>query len=114
MFSAQYGWWSERLSEDRSFVTPLKHLCQANVLSMQAILRNHRDPTFIQSESSEYFHPENPTCSKWAHFLNQKRFLALDLSYGNPLNVTMYEYLLDNGMTRAEYHWFDQDEIKAR
>ena len=37
-FSAQYGWWNERISSDRHFVTALKHLCMANVLAMQAIL----------------------------------------------------------------------------
>ena len=35
-FSAQYGWWNERLSSDKDFVTALKHLCKANVMAMQA------------------------------------------------------------------------------
>jgi beta-glucosidase/6-phospho-beta-glucosidase/beta-galactosidase len=26
----------------------------------------------------------------------------------------MYEYLLDNGMTREEYHWFSKNHVKAR
>jgi beta-glucosidase/6-phospho-beta-glucosidase/beta-galactosidase len=26
----------------------------------------------------------------------------------------MYEYLLDNGMTRAEYQWFQDNQVKAR
>jgi beta-glucosidase/6-phospho-beta-glucosidase/beta-galactosidase len=26
----------------------------------------------------------------------------------------MYQYLLDNGLTRAEYEWFQQNHIKAR
>jgi len=38
-FSAQYGWWNERLSSDKSFVTALKHLCKANVLAMRAIVQ---------------------------------------------------------------------------
>ena len=45
--------------------------------------------------------------------LNQKRFLALDLTYGYPIRVSMYEYLLDNGMTREEYHWFAGHQVKA-
>ncbi len=52
-FSGQYGWWNERLSSDRAFVTALKHLCQANVLAMRAILDVLDEPTFVQSESSE-------------------------------------------------------------
>ena len=113
-FSAQYGWWNESLSSDRDFVTAIKHLCKANVLAMQAILTVQPNATFIQSESSEYFHAEDPSCRERADFLNEKRFLSLDFSYGYPVNVKMYKYLLDNGMTDAEYQWFEQSYIKAR
>ncbi len=114
LFSAQYGWWNERLTSDRAFVTALKHLCQANTLAMRGILDTRPEAIFIQSESSEYFHPEHPSCIERAEFLNQRRFLSLDLTYGYPLDVTMYEYLLDNGMTRDEYHWFGNHHVKAR
>ena len=113
-FSAQYGWWNESLRSDASFVTALKHCCQANALAMQAILSVQPGATFIQSESSEYFHPMNPDAEKPAHFLNQKRFLSLDLIYGYPLGATMYKYLLDNGMERKEYHWFLDNQVSAR
>lgn len=112
-FSAQYGWWNERLRDDRSFVTALKHLCKANVMAMNAILEVQPNAVFIQSESSEYFHAAEPECIPVADFFNQKRFLSLDLTYGYPVAVTMYEYLLDNGMTKAEYHWFANNEVKA-
>ncbi len=57
---ARYGWWNEQLRSDRAFVTALKHIVKANVLAMQAILEVRPDAIFIQSESSEYFHAENP------------------------------------------------------
>ena len=114
MFSAQYGWWNECLQSDRSFVTALKHICKANVMAMHAILRIQPEATFIQSESSEYFHAMDPEAVPLARFLNQKRFLSLDLTYGYPLNVTMYEYLLSNGMTAAEYRWFTENQVKGR
>jgi beta-glucosidase/6-phospho-beta-glucosidase/beta-galactosidase len=113
MFSAQYGWWNERLHSDRAFVTALKNLCKANVMAMQAILNIQPNATFIQSESSEYFHAIDPDASALARFLNQKRFLSLDLTYGYPLNVAMYEYLLHNGMTKAEFQWFTTNQVKA-
>jgi beta-glucosidase/6-phospho-beta-glucosidase/beta-galactosidase len=113
MFSAQYGWWNERLHSDRSFVTALKHICKANVMAMQRILLIRPDAVFIQSESSEYFHATDPRAAAMARFLNQKRFLSLDLTYGYPLNVAMYEYLLSNGMTRDEYQWFTMNQVKA-
>ena len=115
MFSGQYGWWNECLKTDKGFVTALKNLCKANVLAMQAIAEVQPDATFIQSESSEYFHAEDPDCRAKADFLNEKRFLALDLSYGHPVSVDMYLYLLDNGITHEEYQWFmDNNIMKAR
>jgi beta-glucosidase/6-phospho-beta-glucosidase/beta-galactosidase len=114
MFSAQYGWWNECLRSDKTFVTALKHLCKANVMAMHEILKVQPDATFIQSESSEYFHAYDPAATKLARFLNQKRFLSLDLTYGYPVSVAMYEYLLLNGMTREEYHWFLNMQVKAR
>lgn len=113
-FSAQYGWWNECLSSDRAFVNALKNLCKANVLAMQAILEIQPEATFIQSESSEYFHAEDPSCRDQADFLNEKRFLSLDLSYGHPVTVPLYNYLLDNGLTHEEYQWFVRNFIKAR
>src|SRR5207237_7517962 len=83
-------------------------------MAMHAILKVHPDATFIQSESSEYFHAIDPDAAPLARFLNQKRFLSLDLTYGYPLNVTMYEYLLQNGMSTAEYRWFTENQVKAR
>jgi beta-glucosidase/6-phospho-beta-glucosidase/beta-galactosidase len=117
-FSGQFGWWNERLTTDRGFVTALKHLCRANTLAMVAILQERGTagdpaPTFIQSESSEYFHPEDPDCYPLADFLNDKRFLSLDLTYGYPITAQMFEYLLEHGMTKEEYHWFLHNHVKA-
>ena len=38
--------------------------------------------------------------------MNARRFLSLDLNYGRRVDSEMYEYLMDNGMTREEYHFF--------
>ncbi len=113
-FSALYGWWNERLTSEAAFVTALKHCCKANVLAMHAILQVQPNAIFIQSESSEFFHTSKPDAVKLANFLNEKRFLSLDLTYGYPLTSRMYEYLLDNGMTREEYHWFEDNQVNAR
>ena len=117
-FSAQNGWWNECLTGDRSFVTALKHLRQANVLAMRAIVSARRrngapEPVFVQSESSEYFHAAHPDCVAQAQRLNERRFLALDLTYGYPVSVGTYQYLLEHGMTDAEYHWFARHHVPA-
>jgi beta-glucosidase/6-phospho-beta-glucosidase/beta-galactosidase len=112
IFSASFGWWNERLKTDQAFVTALKHIVKANVLAMHAILKVRPDAIFIQSESSEYFHAENPQAIKPAEIMNAKRFLSLDLNYGRRVDSDMYEFLLDNGMTREEYHFFLHHNLK--
>jgi hypothetical protein len=44
--------------------------------------------------------------------LNARRFLSLDLNYGRRIESEMYEFLLDNGMTRDEYHSFMHNKLK--
>jgi beta-glucosidase/6-phospho-beta-glucosidase/beta-galactosidase len=112
MFSARYGWWNEQLASDQAFVTALKHIVKANVLAMRAILDPRPDAIFVQSESSEYFHAENPAAIASAEFLNSMRFLSLDLNYGRRVDSEMYEFLLDNGMTRDEYHFFIDNHLR--
>jgi len=106
LFSARYGWWNEQARDDRSFVTALKHIVKANVLAMVAILEARPDAIFIQSESTEYFQADSPAAIKPAELRNSERFLSLDLNYGRRLESEMYEFLMDNGMTREEYHSF--------
>ena len=112
VFSARLGWWNEQLSNDRAFVTALKHIVKANVLARQAILKVRPDAIFVQSESSEYFNAENPAALKEAERMNAMRFLPLDLNYGRRVDSEMYEFLLDNGMTREEYHFFLGHQLK--
>ncbi|NEX63763.1 family 1 glycosylhydrolase [Noviherbaspirillum galbum] len=112
VFSALYGWWNEQLQSDRAFVTALKHLVKANVLAMKCILQERPDALFIQSESSEYFHAENPAAIRPAELANARRFLSLDLNYGRRVDSEMYEYLMDNGMTRDEYRFFMKNNLK--
>jgi beta-glucosidase len=112
LFSALYGWWNEQLTTDKAFVTALKYIVKANVLAMRAILDVRPDAIFIQSESSEYYHAENPKAIRLAELMNARRFLSLDLNYGNRVDSEMYEYLMDNGMTRKEYHFFLNHNLK--
>ena len=111
-FSAKYGWWNEEGVTDRTFVNALKHIVKANVQAMKAILDVRPDAIFIQSESSEYFHAENPAAIRPAEVLNSMRFLSLDLNYGHRVDSEMYEYLFANGMTYEEYHFFLENRLK--
>jgi beta-glucosidase len=111
-FSALYGWWNEQLTDDRAFVRALLNIVKANVLAMHAILKIRPDAIFVQSESSEYFHAENPRAIKPAEIMNAKRFLSLDLNYGRRVDSDMYEFLMDSGMSRDEYHFFLHSNLK--
>lgn len=112
LFSARYGWWNEQLKSDRGFVTALKHLVKANALASRAIIDVRPDAIFIQSESTEYFHAFAPDALEMAEKLNAHRFLSLDLNYGHQVDADIYQYLLDNGMTRDEYQFFQQSNLR--
>jgi beta-glucosidase/6-phospho-beta-glucosidase/beta-galactosidase len=112
LFSTLNGWWNEQERTDRAYVTALKHLAKANILAMHAILKVRPETLFVQSESTEYYHAENPHAISPAETLNARRFLSLDLNYGRRVDSGMYEYLFDNGMTRDEYHFFLNNNLK--
>lgn len=109
--SARVGVYNEALSDDRSFVTALKHMCAANVMAMLEILELRPDAIFIQSERASYYHADSPQAIGPAETLNAMRFLALDLIYGHRVDSGMYEYLTDNGLTRAEYQFFMETRL---
>ncbi len=111
-FSAAYGWWNEQLSDDRSFVTALKHIVKANVLAMHAILDERPDAIFIQSASSEQYHAQMPSALPLTNHLNARRFLSLDLNYGRQVDADMYRFLLENGMSVAEYDFFMKNTLR--
>src|SRR5947209_2141340 len=81
-FSGQLGWWNERLTSDRGFVTALKNVVKASILAERAILEVQPRAVFIHSEASEYYHPTEPGAHKLADCHTHKRFLSLALMYG--------------------------------
>jgi beta-glucosidase/6-phospho-beta-glucosidase/beta-galactosidase len=114
VFSGLFGWWNERRMDDTAFVSNIKHCCQASLLIMQAILANRSDAIFVFSESTEYVHPGSPTMVPRAVFMNERRFLSLDLLFGHDVSAQMYRYLLNSGMKEQEYQWFRQQHSELR
>lgn len=111
--SALDGFWNECKADSRSFVNAMKNMCSADVMAMLSILKVQPAAVFIQSESTEYYHPVEPCCFRQAALLNETRFLALDLIYGHSISLEMYDYLQENGMTRKELDWYRDQDIKA-
>jgi len=110
-FSAAFGWWNERLMSDTGFVTNIKHCVKAAILAMKAILDLRPDAIFIYSESTEYVHPGSPDTVERAHFMNERRFLSLDLLFARDVTASMYRYLLASGVSEQEYIWFMQQRL---
>ena len=111
-YSAKRGFWNERQASDRTFVTAMKHIVKANILATEAILEACPEAWFVQSESTQYFHPYAPQALHLTAHLNERRFLSLDLNYSHPPSSLMLEYLMDNGMTRDEFHFFMNRNVR--
>jgi len=109
--SARAGLYNEALTTDRAFITALKHLCAASQMAMVEILQVRPDAIFIQSERAAYYHADTPAAIGDAETLNAMRFIGLDLIYGHRVDSGMYEFLLDNGMTREEYRYFMETRL---
>ena len=110
-YSALRGYWNEQLCSERAFVTALVHVVEANVRASEAICRECA-PWFVQSEATRYYHPANPDAVSRSAYLNERRFLTLDLNYGRTPSVRMLEYLFENGMQRAKFDYFMKRAIR--
>ncbi len=108
--SAKDGAWNEQLTTDRGFVTAIKHATAASILATHRIARRRPDCVIVQSESAEYTHEARAEPSRAIVLRNKQRFIPLDLLYAHAPDADVCMYLLDNGMTRAEYEWFMRGE----
>jgi len=104
--SAKDGLWNEQATDDRSFVTALKHCAAASILGTQAIAARRPDCLIIQSESAEYIHEAKASVSAAVRLQNKQRFISLDLLYAVPFDAEVDHWMADNGLTRKEYDWF--------
>ena len=108
-FSAQLGWWNERLTSDRAFVNALKQPLQGERAGdARDPRRCSRRPSSSRANRREYFHAGRARTAQSSAPILQREALPLARPDLRPSRSTstMYEYLLDNGMTRDEYHWF--------
>ncbi len=108
--SAKDGAWNEQLTSDRGFVTAIKHATAASILATHRIARRRPDCVIVQSESAEYTHEARAEPSRDVTLRNKQRFIPLDLLYAHVPDADVCLYLMDNGLTRAEYDWFMRGE----
>ena len=106
-FSARYGWWNEQLRATAAFVTALKHIVKANVLAMRAILEVRPGRDLHPERVVGVFPRREPGGDRAGR--GHERASGSSRSTSTTAGAStreMYEYLMDNGMTRDEYHFF--------
>ena len=108
--SAKDGAWNEQLKSDKAFVTAMKHLVAASILATHSIAQLRPDVIIIQSETAEFIHEAKADQSPEVKLMNKQRLISLDLLYAYRPDADVYNYLMDNGMTREEYDWFMKGE----
>ena len=108
--SAKDGAWNEQLKSDKAFVTAMKHLVAASILVTHSIVQHRPDAIIIQSETAEFLHEAKSDQSQEVKLTNKQRLISLDLLYAYRPDADVYNYLMDNGMTREEYDWFMKGE----
>ena len=108
LFSAKYGWWNERLTTDTAFVRTTINVSRAGRLAMSAVREHVPGAVFVQSESCEFVHASGPDMHQQADFLNERRFLPLDLLFGHTPRSDVLSFLWEHGMTTEEHAFFRQ------
>src|SRR5918997_1654313 len=114
--STLHGFWNEQLRSEKAFVTALKHLCRANLLAIETIMRVRGEVLFVQSESAEYVHQgcQDPEMIAKADWENQRRFLSFDLLYAHTVRDDVRAYLGRCGLDDTDYAWFMNQRFADR
>lgn len=121
--SAKAGIWNEQRAshwqDDHDFVRAAANIAKAVILARKAIdhvwLEENRpdEPIYIQNESFELAIPVPGSGREAeANRFNLRRFTLLDLMLGHR-DQTMARYLMNQGLSAAEYEWFmDHGNVK--
>ncbi|MDQ6709140.1 MAG: family 1 glycosylhydrolase [Candidatus Dormibacteraeota bacterium] len=112
-FSAQEGWWNERLASPAAFTRAMLNIGRCIVLAHQQVQARRPDAIYLQSESCEYWNPVHPDAVEPARFMNELRFIGFELAYGRALPGVVADYLLHHGATKDELRWFEHNGSDA-
>lgn len=105
-FSAQFGWWNERRTDERSFVRALDNVVTCAVGGMAAIRERRADAGFLQSDACESYLPAEAGAESATAFLNERRFVGWDLTYGRRPADPVVAWLTENGLGEDRLAWF--------
>jgi beta-glucosidase/6-phospho-beta-glucosidase/beta-galactosidase len=106
VMSARAGVWNERARDDRAFVAALDSVATCAVRGMEIIRQRRPDAVFLQSDACEQYTALDAAADGHAAFLNERRFVGYDLTYGMPPEPSVVAWLLVNGMGEDRLEWF--------
>jgi beta-glucosidase len=106
-FSARFGWWNERATDERSWVTAIDRVSTCAAAGMEAIRERRPDAIFVQSDACETWIPSSAAALDHARFLAERRFVTWDLAYGRRPPPDVVEWLADNGVGEDRLAWFE-------
>lgn len=110
-FSAGLGMWNERARDDRSFVAALDRVVTCSIRGMEIIRERRPDAIFLQSDACDAYaalDPADPGLEERAAFLNERRFVAFDLTYGRRPGPQVVRWLMEHGMAEDRLAWFGE------
>jgi len=109
-FSAMLGWWNERATGTAAFARALRNLSIGHELAVEAILAERPDSIIVQAESFEHFTAADASTEALAqaHFWNDARFAALDLTLGYMPAPGIRDLLVAGGMTTADFSFLHE------
>jgi hypothetical protein len=106
MLSTQGGLWYERTRTDAALVAAIDNLATCAVRGMEIISHARPDAIFVQSDACEGYQPDTPAAQPLADFLNQRRFVGFELTYGRAPDVRVVDWLQASGMSSDRLDWF--------
>ena len=113
VMSAGIGWWNERANDQRALVTAITNLSTCAVLGMEIIRQRRADAVFIQAEPCEVYIPTEPAAQPGVDFLNERRFVAFDLTYGRQPAPSVVTWLGKYGIGDDRLAWFAEHGSSA-
>ena len=113
IFSGALGLWNERKRDERALVAALDSAVACAVRGMEVIRERRSDALFIQSDTCEGYMAADAALEPRAAFLNERRFVAFDLTYGRRPSPSVVDWLSANGMGEERLAWFAEHGSSA-
>lgn len=110
LFMGLTGVWYPHLEDDKPFLKMALVLARVICKASRWIKHNHPNVKIVHIDTCEYHQGCDKPSKQHARFLNERRFMVLDLMLGymdetNPFFWYMKKY----GMTRAHVKWFKRN-----